>query len=70
MTHLSNSVTASIYKVEQEYPTNELRFFVYNSLVKTVPCDSRKTNDELLEIMIEYGREWQERNREGDNYEL
>lgn len=63
MTHVSNAISASIYRLTQEYPTNELQFFVYNNLVKTIPYDRHLTQDEMLEIMIDCGREWQEQNR-------
>lgn len=68
MTHVSNSVTASIYKLTQDVGTHTLHFFVYGNEWKEEPCDRHLTNDELFDRMIQYGREYQDKQHsEGEN---
>ena len=64
MTHKANGVNLGIYKLTQEYPSNTLRFYVYNGLEKEMESDHKMTNDELYNIMMDCGREWQEHRRE------
>ena len=64
--HESVGVTASIYRLEQIVTTNELKFYVYGELIKTVPRERLLTYDELFDTMCSMGREYQERNNGGE----
>lgn len=68
MTHVSNSVEASIYKLTQEVGTHTLHFYVYENERKEMPCDHPLSNDELFDIMITCGKEWQDEQHSEDIY--